>query len=74
MQYGKYIPFRSYTADKAVDTGETDISMFISATSDMSPWWQVDLGETRTIHEIQIISRRDVYAERFHDVEVSRNR
>lgn len=60
-------------ASMALDTDETDASVFVSDTTDTSPWWIMDLGMTKMIYDIQIQSRRDLWPEMFHDIEVSSN-
>ncbi|KAK8388478.1 hypothetical protein O3P69_020459 [Scylla paramamosain] len=57
-------------ASMAVDTIETDDSMFHSAVDDSQPWWLLDLGETRVIHEVQILPRRNCCHYRFHDIDI----
>ncbi|XP_063889727.1 uncharacterized protein LOC135116297 [Scylla paramamosain] len=61
----KYIP------SKAVDieTDETKNTMYHSQR-EKKPWWLLDLGEIRTIHAVEIISRQDCCPERLHDVEI----
>ncbi|XP_064101023.1 fucolectin-like [Macrobrachium nipponense] len=53
----------------AVD-GKVDGKMYHSESGLTTPWWIVDLGEVRTIHQVQIFTRQDCCSQRFHDVEV----
>ncbi|KAK8388968.1 hypothetical protein O3P69_020732 [Scylla paramamosain] len=41
-----------------------------SSVADSQPWWLLDLGETRVIHEVQILPRRNCCPFRFHDIEI----
>ncbi|XP_045135654.1 fucolectin-like [Portunus trituberculatus] len=60
-----------YNPSMAVDNLETDDStIFHSDMNDLLPWWLLDLGESRMIHEVQILPRRDCCEYRFHDVEI----
>ena len=55
-----------------MDTIETDASMYHSNDLiDPTPWWLLDLGETRMIHDIQILTRSGCCSDRLHDIEVS---
>ncbi|XP_045136051.1 uncharacterized protein LOC123519006 isoform X2 [Portunus trituberculatus] len=63
--------YKSYNSSLAVDTLETDDrTMFHSGNDDPHPWWLLDLGETRIIHEIQILPRLNYIPERFRFVEI----
>ena len=48
-----------------------DGTLLHSDDGDTYPWWLLDLGETRMIHDVQILPRRDNCIYRFHDIEVS---
>jgi alpha-L-fucosidase len=41
-----------------------------TATSDISPWWMVDLGSTQSIGEVDIFNRMDGYDGRLRDITV----
>ncbi|XP_068246258.1 uncharacterized protein [Palaemon carinicauda] len=54
----------------AVD-GSLDESKFYHSSTLFKPWWWVDLGEEKIIHQIQIYPRQhNSYDHRFYDVEV----
>ncbi|XP_066942658.1 uncharacterized protein [Macrobrachium rosenbergii] len=61
--------YANWRKEMAVD-GRIDNSMYHSDSGLTTPWWIVDLGEVRTIHQVQIFTRQDCCSERLHDVEV----
>ncbi|XP_068247389.1 uncharacterized protein [Palaemon carinicauda] len=63
--------YSSFTTEKAVDGSIDDADRYHSANL-VKPWWWVDLGEEKTIYQIQIYPRQS-YDYRFHDVEVRTN-
>ncbi|XP_053630914.2 uncharacterized protein [Cherax quadricarinatus] len=62
--YGEWVP------SLAVDGIELDSSMSHSDNGVVRPWWLVDLGTTHTLHEVLILSRRDQFSVRLHNVEI----
>ena len=52
--------FSSQTADRAIDgINGSSSSLAVTDGGDDSPWWQVDLGSSQTIHSINVWNRPD---------------
>ncbi|MPC55271.1 hypothetical protein E2C01_049203 [Portunus trituberculatus] len=62
--YVRFVPANALD----IETNATD-TMYHSQEEEHS-WWLLDLGETRTIHAVEILSRLDNSPERLHDVEI----
>ena len=56
---------------KAVDVEDTATDTMYHSLEESNPWWLLDLNEIRTIHAVEILSRKGCCSERLNNVEVS---
>ncbi|XP_069185889.1 uncharacterized protein [Procambarus clarkii] len=62
QEWPDYIPAHGVDGDNT--------TMSHSAENLQYPWWLVDLGQIRLVHQVKILPRQAVYPERFNNVEI----